>query len=90
MSPPQQTDHQGLGSSVDTALPSESTQINAAILRRSQQENQERLRNLQSIVVQMAANQQQGIFLQPRDWLILALVLFLQTFLQCILLRNSE
>lgn len=60
------------------------TELNLAIVRRSQQDTQERLRNLQSIVVQLASQQERGTFLQTRDWIILALVLCLQTLLQYI------
>ena len=78
------------GGESPSSVSAEGANINAAILRQQQQDNQERLRNLQSIVVQMAANQQRGIFLQPRDWLILAIVLFLQTFLQYFLLSSKS
>ena len=47
-----------------------------------QRESAEKLRNIQTLVVQMAANQNRGVFLEPRDWLFLVLVLLLQTVLQ--------
>jgi len=90
---PKSADNHSLVSTVgdnSSSISTEGSHLNTAILRQHQQDNQERLRNLQSIVVNMAANQQRGIFLQPRDWLILAIVLFLQTFLQYFLLSKSN
>ncbi|KAF6034093.1 OSBPL8 [Bugula neritina] len=60
----------------------EESSLNIAISRQTLQETHDRLRNLQSIVVQMAAEQQRGITLHTRDWLLLALILSLQAFLQ--------
>ena len=72
---------------LDSAADGEETDINLAILRQSQQDTNNRLRNIQSVVVQMSSQQQRGIYLQTRDWLLLTLILCLQTFLQFLFSR---
>lgn len=61
--------------------------INTEIQNKLLRENQEKLRNLQSLVVQVAARQDTGVCLQPRDWLIIFLLVSLQTFLQYLVTR---
>ncbi|XP_067937814.1 oxysterol-binding protein-related protein 8-like isoform X2 [Watersipora subatra] len=62
----------------------EEKEITLALLQKAQQDMNASLRNLQSVVVQVASQQDRGFLIQPRDWLLLAFILSLQTILQSI------
>lgn len=68
----------------------EANQINLEIINKQQRDNQERLRNIQSIIVQIAEKQNQRGAFTSTDWLCLGLLLFIQTVFSYFITRVAS